>query len=74
MPKTETASIPHAATGLGRGKAAAPDPEGRCGECGFAHFAYNNGHEFSADGVRGYRCVNCGSIKPEDWRSKPHNN
>lgn len=55
-------------TRFGHGEVVAPDLEGRCGKCGHANFIYNNGHEFSASGVRGYRCVNCGSIKPEDWR------
>lgn len=40
-----------------------PDKDGRCGRCGFAHFVWDG------RGVRGYRCVNCGGIKPETWRT-----
>lgn len=47
-----------------------PDSNGRCGACGFANFTYNNGFEFAEDDTRGYRCVNCKNIKPEDWRSR----
>jgi DNA-directed RNA polymerase subunit M/transcription elongation factor TFIIS len=45
-----------------------PDVKGRCGQCGASNFTYNNGHEVAADGTRGYRCVGCGCIKPENWR------
>ena len=38
---------------------------GHCSECDCAGFSYNNGNEFSVDGVRGYRCLECGAIKPE---------
>ena len=36
-----------------------------CSECDGASFSYSNGHEWSIDGVRGYRCNHCGTIKPE---------
>lgn len=48
----------HGATGTRR-------PDGRCSSCGASGFAYSNGQECSADGVRGYRCMTCGTIKPE---------
>jgi hypothetical protein len=38
---------------------------GHCSFCDFASFEYRNGTEWSADGVRGYRCNGCGTIKPE---------
>jgi hypothetical protein len=38
----------------------------RCSGCGGAAFTYRNGHEFSREGVRGYRCMSCGTIKPEE--------
>jgi hypothetical protein len=47
------------------GDVVTPDVDGRCGRCGFANFAYNNGYEIAANGTRGYRCVNCSAIKPE---------
>ena len=47
-----------------------PDSEGRCGRCGGANFSYANGQEFAIDGTRGYRCVICQAIKPEDWRDR----
>ena len=54
----------------GYGDAVQPDSNGRCGTCGYANFAYSNGQEFDRTGkVRGYRCVNCGNIKPEGPRS-----
>lgn len=55
----------------GHGEVVMPrDLEGRCGRCGGGAFAYNNGGEFSEDGVRGYRCYGCGNIKPEGWRNE----
>lgn len=53
---------------LWRGAAVLPDARGCCGGCGYANFKYSNGDEFSANGTRGYRCCNCGAIKPERWR------
>lgn len=44
--------------------------DGRCGACRSSGFEYANGHEFSASGVRGYRCKSCGAIKREDWRKR----
>lgn len=38
----------------------------RCSECDGNVFVYRNGIEFSEDGVRGYRCIVCGTIKPEE--------
>ncbi len=38
---------------------------GRCSHCNGSNFKYSNGREFSVDGVRGYRCVLCGTVKPE---------
>lgn len=52
----------------GHGLVVQPDSMGRCGCCGYANFNYSNGFEFSASGVRGYRCVNCDNIKDENWR------
>lgn len=37
----------------------------RCSKCGGSGFEYSNGFEISRDGVRGYRCLECGTIKPE---------
>jgi hypothetical protein len=53
------------------GKTATRLPSGRCSECGWSNFAYDNGAHLSEDRVRGYRCMNpdCGAIKPE--RSVP---
>lgn len=48
-----------------RGKTSVRTEDGRCAECGWSNFEYSNGYEFSRDGVRGYRCMNCGAIKPE---------
>lgn len=45
-----------------------PNAIGQCGSCDGAAFAFNNGQEVAADGTRGYRCNNCGCIKPENWR------
>lgn len=42
-----------------------PAVDGRCGACGGSGFVYSNGHEVSACGVRGYRCMQCGAVKPE---------
>jgi len=50
-----------------------PDSKGRCGRCGAANFSYANGQEFAVDGTRGYRCVVCHAIKPEDWRRRINN-
>ena len=47
------------------GKTGARLESGRCSECGASGFTYSNGLEVSADGVRGYRCLECGTIKPE---------
>jgi len=47
------------------GKTGIRRDDGRCSNCGASNFSYNNGHEISEDGVRGYRCVTCGTIKPE---------
>ena len=49
-----------------KGLVAQPTEDRRCGHCGFSNFAYNNGQEYSQCGTRGYRCVNCGCIKPEN--------
>jgi hypothetical protein len=40
-------------------------PDGKCSGCGASGFTYSNGNEISAAGVRGYRCMTCGTIKPE---------
>jgi len=40
-------------------------PDGTCSDCGGAGFSYDNGAHVSVDGVRGYRCMTCGSIKGE---------
>lgn len=48
------------------GKLGTRRTDGRCSECGASGFAYNNGHEVSICGVRGYRCMTCGTIKPEN--------
>lgn len=47
------------------GKTGTRTATGRCSECGWSNFLYNNGTEYSQDGVRGYRCVNCNTVKPE---------
>lgn len=47
------------------GRAVKAGPNCRCGECGGSNFAYSNGQEWSADGIRGYRCAGCGNVKPE---------
>lgn len=39
--------------------------DGGCSACGCKGFAYGNGLHVSRDGVRGYRCLECGTIKPE---------
>ena len=40
-----------------------PTGEGRrCGRCGCANFTYG---DTSRTGVRGYRCAECGGVKPE---------
>jgi hypothetical protein len=65
----KTNKVANAASRYGHGAVVMPDSEGRCGACGFANFAYSNGHELAADGTRGYRCANCQNIKPEDWRA-----
>ena len=49
----------------GHGKTGARRPDGRCSECVASGFCYSNGFEWSRDGVRGYRCMTCGTIKPE---------
>ena len=46
------------------GDTVAPNDK-KCGRCGFANFRYSNGHEYSSDGIRGYRCLGCGAIKPD---------
>lgn len=38
---------------------------GLCSGCGSAAFWDNSGHEWSRDGVRGYRCMECGTVKPQ---------
>lgn len=43
------------------GDTVAPNDK-KCGRCGFANFRYC---EYSSDGIRGYRCVGCGAIKPD---------
>ena len=48
-----------------RGKTGELRPDKRCSECGGSGFSYRNGSEYSEDGVRGYRCMQCGTIKPE---------
>ena len=47
------------------GDTVAPKANGCCGRCGWGNFRYINGLEFSRDGVRGYRCLGCGAVKPE---------
>jgi len=39
--------------------------DGSCSVCGCRGFSYQNGRHVSSDGVRGYRCLECGTIKPE---------
>jgi hypothetical protein len=46
---------------------------GQCSHCNAANFVYTNGHEWSADGVRGYRCTLCKTIKPEAQKQGPWN-
>jgi hypothetical protein len=50
------------------GKTGGRTADGSCSVCGNLGFSYNNGFEFSEDGVRGYRCMDphCGAIKPEE--------
>ena len=60
--KTKAKSIP------GSGVVVMPTGDAHCGHCGSGSFSYRNGFEFSTDGVRGYRCNDCGNIKPENWR------
>ena len=55
----------HKIKNLGHGKTGTRRADKRCSDCGASGFTYNNGHEFSIDGVRGYRCMTCGTIKPE---------
>jgi len=50
---------------LNKGEVVEPDAHGKCGRCGCGGFVYSNGFETSKDGIRGYRCLGCGSIKPE---------
>ena len=50
---------------LGHGLTGERRTDGRCSNCGGSGFTYNNGHEWSRDGVRGYRCDTCATIKPE---------
>lgn len=45
---------------------------GRCSCCGSSGFSYRNGTEWSAEGIRGYRCMSCGTIKPEVDGPKSH--
>jgi hypothetical protein len=51
----------------GRGPTGLRRDDRLCSDCGSGSFDYNNGHEWSRDGVRGYRCA-CGTIKPEATR------
>lgn len=44
------------------GKTGIRTSTGRCSECGASGFSYAG---YSKDGVRGYRCMTCGTIKPE---------
>jgi len=48
-----------------RGKTGTRRADKRCSECGASGFVYSNGAEISVEGVRGYRCMSCGTIKPE---------
>ena len=50
---------------LNTGKTGVRQEDKRCSECGASGFVYSNGYETSADGVRGYRCLSCDTIKPE---------
>ncbi len=52
----------------GHGRLVQPDIDGRCGNCGASGFAYSNGHEWSACGIRGFRCNSCGDVKAERVR------
>lgn len=52
------------------GQVTTPDSDGRCGQCGGANFEYRNGHVLAACGTRGYGCVSCRAVKPEDWRNR----
>ena len=45
------------------GKTGVRLPDGHCSSCGAAGFSYRG--DYSSDGVRGYRCMTCGTIKPE---------
>lgn len=46
------------------GKTGSRSDSGRCTECNGSHFRYDNGMHWSEDGIRGYRCENCKTIKP----------
>lgn len=50
---------------LNKGKTGTRLESKRCSECGGSGFTYSNGFETSVDGVRGYRCMQCETIKPE---------
>ena len=47
------------------GKTGHRTESGRCSQCQCSGFVQSNGNEVSADGVRGYRCMQCDTIKPE---------
>lgn len=47
---------------LTHGKLGERQPDGRCSHCGASNFTYP---AFSDEGVRGYGCAQCGTIKPE---------
>jgi hypothetical protein len=62
----EQMSEKHLAGGKAWGKTGTRARAPHCSECdGKGGFWYGNGSEFSEDGVRGYRCLSCGAIKPE---------
>ena len=48
-----------------KGKLVEPTETRHCGNCGGGSFSYNSGMEWSECGMRGYRCNNCGCVKPE---------
>src|ERR1019366_5593541 len=48
-----------------QGKTGRRRADGRCSDCGASNFRYHQSGERSEDGVRGYPCVLCGTVKPE---------
>ena len=57
---------------FGYGKTGARTESGRCSECGCGGFS-GHGDDWSAEGVRGARCWQCGTIKPEAQEQGPWN-